>query len=74
MAGSHQEETKKMDCPECPFLAQFNGVPAKGLKPAEPLFAAHTYYALFMKLLASEIVAFFQAAHAAGTHEGDRSI
>ena len=28
-------------------------------KPAELLFAVHTYYALFMKLLASEIVAFF---------------
>lgn len=40
-------------------LAQFYGVPAKGLKPAELLFAVHTYYALFMKLLASEIVAFF---------------
>ena len=31
----------------------------KGLKPAELLFAVHTYYALFMKLLASEIIAFF---------------
>jgi hypothetical protein len=29
------------------------------LKPAELPFAVHTYYALFMKLLASEIVAFF---------------
>jgi hypothetical protein len=28
-------------------------------QPAELLFAVHTYYALFMKLLASEIVAFF---------------
>ena len=28
-------------------------------RPAELLFAVHTYYALFMKLLASEIVAFF---------------
>jgi hypothetical protein len=28
-------------------------------KPAELLFSVHTYYALFMKLLASEIVAFF---------------
>lgn len=28
-------------------------------KPAELLFAVHTYYALFMKFLASEIVAFF---------------
>lgn len=40
-------------------LAQFYGVPLKGLKPAELLFAVHTYYALFMKLLASEIVGFF---------------
>ncbi|MGH9871405.1 MAG: Eco57I restriction-modification methylase domain-containing protein [Pyrinomonadaceae bacterium] len=29
------------------------------LKPAELLFAVHSYYAIFMKLLASEIVAFF---------------
>ncbi len=40
-------------------LAEFYGVPLRGLKPAELLFAVHTYYALFMKLLASEIVAFF---------------
>ena len=40
-------------------LADFYGVPAKGLKPAELLFAVHSYYAIFMKLLASEIVAFF---------------
>lgn len=40
-------------------LAHFYGVPSKGLKPAELLFAVHTYYALFMKLMASEIVAFF---------------
>lgn len=40
-------------------LAQFYSLPAKNLKPAEMLFALHTYYALFMKLLASEIVAFF---------------
>jgi len=40
-------------------LAEFYGLPAKNLKPAELLFALHTYYALFMKLLASEIVAFF---------------
>jgi hypothetical protein len=40
-------------------LAEFYGLKAKGLKPAELLFALHTYYALFMKLLASEIVAFF---------------
>ncbi len=40
-------------------LADFYGVQLKGLKPAELLFAVHTYYALFMKLLASEIVGFF---------------
>lgn len=40
-------------------LADFYGVPLKGFKPAELLFAVHTYYALFMKLLAAEIVAFF---------------
>ncbi len=40
-------------------LAQFYQLPAAGLKPAELLFALHTYYALFMKLLASEVVAFF---------------
>jgi hypothetical protein len=40
-------------------LAQFYQVRSEGLKPAELLFAVHTYYALFMKLLASEIVAFF---------------
>jgi len=40
-------------------LADFYGVPGKNLKTAELLFAVHTYYAIFMKLLASEIVAFF---------------
>jgi hypothetical protein len=40
-------------------LAKFYGIPPKGLKPAELLFALHSYYAIFMKLLASEIVAFF---------------
>jgi hypothetical protein len=40
-------------------LAEFYGVPLKGIKPAEMLFAVHSYYAIFMKLLASEIVAFF---------------
>ena len=40
-------------------LAEFYQVGAKNPKPAELLFAVHTYYALFMKLLASEIVAFF---------------
>lgn len=40
-------------------LAEFYKVGVKNFKPAELLFAVHTYYALFMKLLASEIVAFF---------------
>ena len=40
-------------------LAESYGVPQNGLKPAEMLFALHTYYALFMKLLAAEIVACF---------------
>ena len=40
-------------------LAEFYQVGVKNLKAAELLFAVHTYYALFMKLLASEIVAFF---------------
>jgi hypothetical protein len=40
-------------------LADFYNVPTKALKPAELLFAVHTYYALFMKLMAAEIVAFF---------------
>jgi hypothetical protein len=40
-------------------LAAFYQLDVKNLKPAEMLFAVHTYYALFMKLLASEIVAFF---------------
>ncbi len=40
-------------------LAKSYGIPIKGLKPAELLFALHSYYAIFMKLLASEIVAFF---------------
>ncbi len=40
-------------------LAEFYGLPSTRLKPAELLFALHTYYALFMKMLASEIVAFF---------------
>src|SRR5439155_27360768 len=55
-------------------LALFYGVKAKDLKAAELLFALHTYYALFMQLLAVEIVAFFhklptplQAMMAAGT-------
>ncbi|MEX0802237.1 MAG: N-6 DNA methylase [Candidatus Binatia bacterium] len=40
-------------------LATFYGVPANGVKPAEMLFAVHTYYALFMKLLAGEIIGHF---------------
>jgi len=40
-------------------LGEFYGLPLSDLKPAELLFAVHTYYALFMKLLASEIVTFF---------------
>ena len=40
-------------------LAVFYQVDVDNLKSAELLFAVHTYYALFMKLLASEIVAFF---------------
>ena len=40
-------------------LAKFYQVGVKDPKPAELLFAVHTYYALFMKLLAAEIVAFF---------------
>jgi hypothetical protein len=40
-------------------LAEFYQVGVKNRKPAEMLFAVHTYYALFMKLSASEIVAFF---------------
>src|SRR6266849_370679 len=34
-------------------LAEFYHLPSKGLKPAEMLFALHSYYALFMKLLAA---------------------
>jgi SAM-dependent methyltransferase len=41
-------------------LATFYHVPLRELKPAELLFAVHSYYAIFMKLLASEIVAFFR--------------
>ena len=40
-------------------LADSYQVPRKGLQPAELLFSLHTYYALFMKLLANEMVAFF---------------
>lgn len=41
-------------------LAEFYGVEhRKKFKAAELLFAVHSYYAIFMKLLASEIVAYF---------------
>ncbi|HJP92338.1 MAG TPA: N-6 DNA methylase [Pyrinomonadaceae bacterium] len=41
-------------------LAEFYGIEhGRQLKPAELLFAVHSYYGLFMKLLASEIVAYF---------------
>jgi hypothetical protein len=40
-------------------LADSYGIPVRGLKPPKLLFAIHSYYALFMKLLAAEIVAFF---------------
>ena len=39
-------------------LAEFYGVEGK-VKTAELLFSIHTYYSIFIKLLASEIVAFF---------------
>jgi len=39
-------------------LAESYDVPIKGLKAATLLFSLHTYYALFMKLLASQIIAF----------------
>jgi hypothetical protein len=45
--------------PRIKKLATSYGVPIKGLNPAALLFALHTYYAIFMKLLASDIVAFF---------------
>src|SRR5579872_1146466 len=40
-------------------LANSYEIASKGLKPPKLLFAIHSYYALFMKLLAAEIVAFF---------------
>jgi len=41
-------------------LAEFYGIEhRRTFRPAELLFAVHTYYALFIKLLASEIVAYF---------------
>src|SRR5262249_31327627 len=44
--------------PHLADLARSLGLADKS-DPAALLFAVHTYYALFMKLLASEIVAFF---------------
>ena len=42
-------------------LAEFYGIEhRRGIKAAELLFAVHTYYAIFMKLLASSIVTFFR--------------
>lgn len=38
-------------------LAESYEIPIRGLKPANLLFSLHTYYALFMKLLASQIIA-----------------
>lgn len=41
-------------------LAEFYGIQyGRKLRPAELLFAVHSYYAIFMKLLASEIAAYF---------------
>jgi hypothetical protein len=40
-------------------LAESYGIAVKGFQPAELLFALHSYYALFMKLLAAEIVSFY---------------
>ena len=40
-------------------LAEYYGIQPQNLKAPEILFAVHTYYALFMKLLAAELVAFF---------------
>lgn len=37
-------------------LAEAYGLPAEGIRAAPLLFSLHTYYALFMKLLAAEVV------------------
>ena len=37
-------------------LAESYGLPSKGIKAANLLFSLHTYYAVFMKLLAAELV------------------
>ena len=41
-------------------LASAYLVPLKGLKPAELFFALQTYFAIFMKILAAEIMVYFQ--------------
>jgi hypothetical protein len=41
------------------LLATTYGIDSASLKSAELLFSVHSYYALFMKLLAAEVVAFF---------------
>lgn len=38
-------------------LAELYGIPKKGLKSANLLFALHTYFGIFIKLLAAELVA-----------------
>lgn len=38
-------------------LAELYGIPKKGLKSANLLFALHTYFGVFIKLLAAELVA-----------------
>ncbi len=48
------DRSNKMLC-----LAKSYEIDQNDLRPAELLFALHTYYAIFMKLLAAEIVAFF---------------
>jgi N-6 DNA Methylase len=40
-------------------LAELYGIAIKSIDPPAMLFAAHTYYAVFMKFLAAEIIAFF---------------
>lgn len=42
-------------------LAESYGVPTNDVKPAEMLFSVHSYYALFMKLLAGEIMGHFHS-------------
>lgn len=42
-------------------LAKYYGIHLKGLRSAELLFALHTYYALFIKFIAAEIVVYYHA-------------